>query len=160
MRRRKFSEISYYLIEGSKGYRFLEHTTDAQIEAYGSTLEESFENAGKALEDTMVDIKTIVPNIHDHINVEGTDKEDLLYEWLESLIAKQDIDGMLYSKFRCKIQKKEKKGFELDALVSGEKFNLEKHEQKTAIKAPTFHGMKIEENVNRRQITLKFLLDL
>ncbi|MGI0036609.1 MAG: archease, partial [Nitrososphaera sp.] len=35
------------------GYRFLDHMTDALIEAYGSTLEEAFENAGKALSDTM-----------------------------------------------------------------------------------------------------------
>jgi SHS2 domain-containing protein len=40
------------------GYRFLDHMTDAIIEAYGSTLEEAFENAAKALCDTMIDLKT------------------------------------------------------------------------------------------------------
>lgn len=141
------------------GYRFLEHITDAEIEAYGSNLEEAFENAGKALEDTMVDIEKIRPKRKDCIKVEGKDMQELLYEWLESLIAKQDTDGMLYSKFICKISRR-KKDFILEATVSGEKFDPERHEQKTAIKAPTYHDMLIEENSDRRRVTLRFLLDL
>jgi len=35
--------------------------TDAVIEAYGTTLEETFENAAKALCDTMIDLKTVRP---------------------------------------------------------------------------------------------------
>jgi SHS2 domain-containing protein len=143
----------------AKGYRFLEHMTDAEIEAYGSTLDEAFEKAGEALEDTMVDIDTIRPEIEERIKVEGKDMQELLYEWLESLIVKQDIEGMLYSKFACKISK-EKKGVTLEATVSGEKFDPERHESKTAIKAPTYHDMSIEENLDRRRVTLRFLLDL
>lgn len=136
--------------------------TDAEVEAFGPTLEVAFQNAGKALEDTMVDIEAITPRVRDHINVEGMDKEDLLYGWLESLIVKQDTEGMLYSKFECKIAEKEdgSKGMTLKANLFGEKFDPAKHEQKTAVKAPTFHGMKIEENPKIRQVTLKFLLDL
>jgi SHS2 domain-containing protein len=139
------------------GYRFLEHITDAEIEAYGSNLEEAFENAGKALEDTMVDIEEIRPNREELIKVEGKDLQELLYEWLESLIAKQDTDGMLYSKFFCKISRR-KKDFVLEARVSGEKFDPERHEQKTAIKAPTFHQMMIIEK--SIPIKIHFILDL
>ncbi len=147
------------------GYRFLEHMTDAEIEAYGSDLEEAFENAAKALEDTMVDIKTISPLINENIKVDGDNKEELLYNWLESLIIKQDTETMLYSKFDCKVSKSRSGRFKLDARVSGEKFDPKKHEQKTAIKAPTYHEMVIRENVlaknnPRRHVTLRFLLDL
>jgi SHS2 domain-containing protein len=146
-------------------YRFLEHMTDAEIEAYGSNLEEAFENAAKALEDTMVDIKSISPLIAENIKVDGEDKEELLYNWLEALIIKQDTESMLFSKFECKISKAKKEKLNLDAQLSGEKFDPKRHEQKTAIKAPTYHEMSIRENVltknnSRRQVTLRFLLDL
>jgi SHS2 domain-containing protein len=149
----------------SEGYRFLEHMTDAEIEAYGSDLDVAFENAAIALEDTMVDIKTISPLINENIKVDGDDKEELLYNWLEALIIRQDTASMLYSKFECKISKVQKTRFILDAQVSGEKFNPKKHEQKTAIKAPTYHEMVIKENLltknnPRRRVTLRFLLDL
>ncbi len=138
-------------------YKFLEHTTDAEIESYGATLEEAFENAARALEDTMVDIRSIVPETTDEITVEAEDKEALLYSWLEALIIKQDTENMIYSKFDCRISKTVK-GFRLVAQIFGEKFDLTRHEQKTAIKAPTYHQMKIEEN--KQQVTLRFLLDL
>jgi SHS2 domain-containing protein len=143
----------------TKGYRFLEHITDAEIEAYGSNLDEAFENAGRALEDTMVDIKTIRQKKEDRITVQGKDKQELLYEWLEFLITKQDTEGMLYSKFICKISRENSKLF-LEAQAFGEKFDPERHEQKTAIKAPTYYDMLIDESSDQEGIKLKFLLDL
>ena len=142
------------------GYRFLEHMTDAEIEAYGKNLEEAFENAGRAVEDTMVDINTIANSSSEIIIVEGKDMESLLYSWLEALINKQDIEGMLYSEFHCTISEKENGDIVLRATVSGEKFDPKKHEQKTAIKAPTYHGMKIVESPTDEHVTMKFLLDL
>ena len=139
------------------GYRFLDHITDAEIEAYGATLDECFENAAKALEDTMVDIGTIEPQHEAIIEVEGRDKEELLYQWLEALIARQDTEGMLFSKISCKIFKK-KNGFALESTVSGEKFDPKKHDQKTAIKAPTLHEMLIEQSPEKAKI--HFILDL
>lgn len=175
-RRWWWDSMSRKITKESRGYRFLEHMTDAEIEAYGSTLEEAFENAAKALEDTMVDIATIEPLHEENIKVEGTDKYELLYEWLESLIVKQETEGMLYSRFECKIfsktnQKENQNNnnnnesslsnvnhFYLEARAAGEKFDPRKHEQKTAIKAPTYHDMTIYQQ--NSQVTLKFLLDL
>ncbi len=138
-------------------YRFLEHTTDAEIEAYGANIERAFENAGTALEDTMVDINRIENKIEEEITVRAKDKKALLYSWLEALIIKQDVEGMLYSKFQCKISE-ENGVYKLVAKVEGEGFDKTKHEQKTAIKAPTYHEMKINEL--SEGVILKFVLDL
>jgi SHS2 domain-containing protein len=142
---------------GTEEYRFLEHMTDQEIEAFGETLDEAFAHAGKALEDTMVDIETITPGFQDNIEVDGRDKEDLLYRWLESLIVKQDTEGMLYSKFDCKISRN-KDGLGLRATLHGEKFDPKKHEEKTSIKAPTFHQMRIDDS--SIPVTIHFILDL
>jgi SHS2 domain-containing protein len=146
----------------AEGYRFLEHIADAEIEAYGSDLMEAFENAARALEDTMVDIKTIRADKYEKITIQAKDKEGLLYQWLESLISKQDTEGMIYSNFDCKISRPND-NLTLEASVAGEKFDPARHEQKTAIKAPTFHQMLIDENnfsEGRYRVKLRFLLDL
>jgi len=145
------------MADTSLGFRFLEHTTDAEIEAFGKNLEEAFENAGRAVEDTMVDLQSIGVVEKREIVVKGKDVESLLYSWIESLISLQEIDGLLFSRFVCRISK-DSSGFELRASVTGEKFSPEKHEQKTAIKAPTFHDMMIVHSVGG--VTMRFLIDL
>ncbi|MDG6922761.1 MAG: archease [Nitrososphaerota archaeon] len=138
-------------------FKFLEHTTDAEIEAYGRTLEEAFENAALATEETMVSLSSINGASQIDVNVEAKDLESLLYAWLEELISLQDTDGMLFSRFSCKISKR-KEDFELKATCFGEKYDPAKHEQKTAIKAPTYHDMKIFQEKDR--VSMRFLLDL
>jgi SHS2 domain-containing protein len=140
------------------GYRMLEHMTDAEIEAYGETLEQAFENSALALENTMVDVSSIKKLKREKIAVKGEDLESLLYSWLEALVNRQDIDGMLYSEAKCTISRTGEKKYRLQAIVAGEKFDPKIHEQKTAIKAPTYHDMKIEQR--QGSVTIRFLLDL
>jgi SHS2 domain-containing protein len=132
------------------GFRFLEHTTDLEIEAFGKTLGEAFENAGRAIED--IDNKK-----EKEIVVNGKDLESLLYSWIESLISFQEIEGLIFSHFVCQISE-DGAGYTLHALLGGEKFSPKKHEPKTAIKAPTFHQMKIVQGPDR--VTMRFLVDL
>jgi SHS2 domain-containing protein len=139
-------------------YRYLEHMTDAKIEAFGPNLDGAFECAARALEDTMVDINAIAPKTDELIILRGKDREELLYLWLEKLISNAETKGMFYSDFRCKIRG-DKAGYELEAKMAGEKFDPERHEQKTAVKAPTYHEMSIGKDESGRTV-LRFLLDL
>ncbi|MFI5421939.1 MAG: archease [Nitrososphaerales archaeon] len=145
------------LDQENDGFRFLEHTTDLEIEAFGKTLDKAFENAGKAIEDTMVDLRAINNTEEKEVNVFGKDLESLLYSWIESLISLQEIEGLIFSRFSCKVSK-DGAGYSLHARLGGEKFSPKKHEQKTAIKAPTFHQMKIVQSTDR--VTMRFLVDL
>jgi len=139
------------------GFRFLEHMTDAEIEAYGKDINEAFENAGKAVEDLMVDLASIAPMEERMVEFESKDLGSLLYQWIESLISIQDSEGMLFSKFECHVLRITEK-YTLRAQLFGEKFDPKKHEQKTAVKAPTFHDMKISER--EKNVTMRFLVDL
>jgi SHS2 domain-containing protein len=149
------------LVRDGLGYRFLEHTTDAEIEAFGASLNETFQNAALALEDTMVDVRTIAPRKKISLSLLEKDTEALLYSWLEWLIVQEETQGLLFSKFECQISKSEA-GLSLNASASGEKFDPSRHEQKTAIKSPTYHGMSIKEETieGQRIIKVHFLLDL
>lgn len=138
-------------------YIFLEHTTDALIEAYGRTFEEAFNNAARGLVDTMVDIKTIEQKIEENIEVKGKDMENLLYNWLESVLIKVTLNNIVFFSFIVKIYQ-ENEGLRLLGKGIGEKLNLKKHKPKTEAKAVTYHLMQIKEEKNK--ISLRFLIDL
>ena len=141
-----------------KGFKFLEHTADAYIAAYGMDLAGAFENAALAMFDVMTDVEKVSPEVKDSVEVVAEDEYALLYSWLEALIVKFDVKGMLYSKFKVLSINQTSDGFRLRAEIWGEKFNSEKHAQKVGVKAVTYHRMEIIKEPNK--VTLKFILDI
>ncbi len=141
-----------------KRFRFLEHTADAYVAAYGSTLEEAFENAAYATFEVMTDVRKIKPKIEESIDVEGHDEQSLLYNWLEALLVRFDTAYMLYSHFKIHKIEKMKEGYRLTAKIRGELYNSEKHPQKVGVKAVTYHRMEIVKKP--KQVTLRFILDI
>ncbi|MEM2446760.1 MAG: archease [Candidatus Bathyarchaeia archaeon] len=145
-------------MRGKKGYKFLEHMADAYIAAYGKDLAEAFENAAAAMFDVMTDVKKVSPEIEDYVEVSGEDEHALLYNWLEALLVKAEIEGMLYSKFKITELTKDNSAFRLKAKIWGEKFNPQKHVQKVGVKAVTYHQMEIVKEKDRAVV--KFILDI
>jgi len=141
-----------------KGFEFLEHTADAYIAAYGKDLAEAFENAALAMFDVMTKVENVSPEVKDYVEVAEEDEYALLYSWLEALLVKFDIKGMLYSKFKVLGLNKTSDGFRLRAEIWGEKYNPEKHTQKVGVKAVTYHRMEIIKKP--KKVTLRFILDI
>jgi len=141
-----------------KGFEFLEHMADAYIAAYGKDLAEAFENAALAMFDVMTEVKKVKPKVEDYVEVAAEDEFALLYSWLEALLVKFEITGMLYSKFKVLGLDETSEGFRLRAKIWGEKYNPEKHPQKVGVKAVTYHLMEIIKKPNR--VTLRFILDI
>ncbi|MGI0029782.1 MAG: archease [Nitrososphaera sp.] len=138
------------------GYRFLDHMTDALIEAYGSTLEEAFENAGKALSDTMIDVQRVRPEREVKIQAHGDDLHSLLFNWLDKVMLLAVSEGFVMSEFAVAIRGNT--GYHLQGSGWGEKLDLEKHHYKVEIKAVTYHEMQIQQESSG--VTVRFLLDL
>lgn len=138
------------------GYRFLDHMTDAVLEAYGETLEEAFENAAKGLNDTMVELKTVIPDREIRITAEGHDLYSLLFDWLDKVMLLLVADGIVMSDFSVKIR--QDKGYFLEGIAKGERLNLDKHHYKVEIKAVTYHEMDIKQEKGKASV--RFLLDL
>lgn len=139
------------------GYRFLEHMTDAVIEAHGDTLEEAFEQAARGLNDTMIDLKGVKPDREIKIEAEGHDLESLLFDWLDKVMLVLLADGIVMSEFSVRISKSDG-GYALAGIARGEKLDLKKHAYKVEIKAVTYHEMSIKQQDGRT--TVRFLLDL
>ncbi|MEK6922189.1 MAG: archease, partial [Nanoarchaeota archaeon] len=54
-----------------KKYNFFDHTADVMFEAYGKTLNELFENAALATQETQVDLKDVKGKIKRKINLKN-----------------------------------------------------------------------------------------
>jgi len=147
-----------FLVMLSRGYRFLDHMTDAVIEAYGTTLEETFENAAMALCDTMIDLKTVTPQSEFKFFVKGDDLYSLLFNWLDQVMLMLVADGMALSQFSVKISQQNDNRYQLEGIAKGEPLELSRHRYKVEIKAVTYHEMEIKQEKNI--ITARFLLDL
>jgi SHS2 domain-containing protein len=125
-------------------YKLLPHQADIGVQGIGSTLEEAFEEGAKAMFDVMAEIKNIEPKESVDVDCDAYDIDALFVEWLNNLLAKRDIDDMVFSKFEVKIEKKENR-YLLKAKAYGEKMDPEKHKLKTEVKAATYSGLKHEE---------------
>ena len=141
-----------------EGYRFLEHMTDAFIEAWGPTMERAFAQAGIALFETMLDTDKITPRSTEDIAVSGHDEKELLYNWLEALLLKFEIDGKTLGKFNVQAINSEEGSLNLTDAADGEPYDPEKHGRKVEVKGVTYHQMAIQKEKNR--VLLRFLLDL
>jgi SHS2 domain-containing protein len=131
--------------------------TDAIIEAYGTTLEEAFENAAKGLSNTMIDLKTVRPKKEIKFSAKGHDLYSLLFDWLDKVLLLLVADWIAMSQFSIKIRQ-HNNGYSIEGTTRGEPLDLHRHCYKVEIKAVTYHEMEIKQEKGR--VTVRFLLDL
>ncbi|MBM3309633.1 MAG: archease [Candidatus Altiarchaeales archaeon] len=126
-----------------KEFEFLEHTADLKFRSFGSTLNEAFENAGKAVFNAMADLNAVKLADSRKITLEAEDLEVLLHDFLSELIYLFSVEELLLKKFEVRIVQVDT--FQLHATVSGEKIDLKRHKLHKEVKAATYHDMKIEK---------------
>jgi len=135
-------------------YRQLPHTADLAWRIWGGSLPELFENAAGALVATMTDRRYIRRLEKREIAVESPDREALLVDWLNRLLYLFDVEGFLGRDFQVTVLTDRR----LEATAWGERFNPERHPEKTAIKAATYHYLEIVPRGDGWQATV--ILDL
>jgi SHS2 domain-containing protein len=145
-------------MDAGERFEFLEHTADAYVAAYGENLREAFESAALAMFEVMTEVKKVKPLVEDHVEVRATDESALLYSWLEALLVKFDVKGLLFSRFKVLELEETSDGLRLKAKVWGERFDPRRHPQKVGVKAITYHRMEIIKELGK--VTLKFILDI
>jgi SHS2 domain-containing protein len=141
-----------------KRFRFLEHTADAYIEAYGASLKEAFENAALAMTDVMTEVEKVEAKKEETFMVEAQDEFALLYSWLEELLLEFELKGKLYSRFEIAKIEKTSEGLRPLAKAWGEAYDSKKHPSKVGIKSATYHQMEILKKPGA--VTVRFILDV
>jgi SHS2 domain-containing protein len=139
-------------------FRFLEHTADVYVEAYGSSLEEAFGNAALASTEVMTEVEKVEARNEETFVVDASDEFALLYSWLEEVLLEFELKGKLYSRFEVSSIEETGGGFRLQARAWGEKFDAEKHPSKVGIKSVTYHRMEIVKEPG--SVTVRFILDI
>jgi SHS2 domain-containing protein len=139
-----------------QGYRYLEHITDAYIEAYGSSLSEAFDHSGRALINLMFDIEKVNGLVPITISVEGTDELELLYNWLERVLLTVLVEGQIMSKFDVRIYSDSM--LRLEASSMTESIDMIKHAYKTEVKGITYHAMEVTHDEG--MIVTRYIVDL
>ena len=126
----------------AKQYKYLPHTADVKFQAYGKDLEEAFKNAALATFDIMTEVSKVKAKMEKEISVETIKIETLLYDFLEALLYQMDTEGFLLSKVKEIHIKKTKKGYTLQATVSGD--NADAYDVSSYIKSVTYSDMFIK----------------
>jgi SHS2 domain-containing protein len=121
-------------------YETFEHGADIGVRGFGWTMAEAFENTAIALYSVMVNIPTVGANEQRSVTVSAPDNELLLIEWLNALLSLSDIEHMVFSKFKVKME-----GTSLTGTAWGEKLDQERHEPNVEIKGATYYMLKVAE---------------
>jgi SHS2 domain-containing protein len=82
-------------------YKFIDSIkSDVLFESYGKDLKSLFENSAEAMFKIICNISKVKKKSKISIEVTGENEKDLLYNWLQELIAKVDIETMFFSSFK------------------------------------------------------------
>ena len=123
-----------------EGFRFIDGlTSDISWEAYGKDLKELFENSARAMFSVICQMHKIKPVQEKKIEIKAETVSELMFNWLQELIASVDIDSLFYSEFEI-LEISEKR---LKAICRGEPITREKGE--TVVKAVSYHDFRFKK---------------
>jgi len=123
-------------------------TSDVAFNAYGSTMKELFLNSAEALVNIVCDIKKVKPEKRIEVEVKGDSYDDLLFNWLQEIIALIDTEEMFYSKFVIEELAENR----LIGEIYGESTKPELG--KTLVKALTNHKFSITDQKGKKKATV------
>ena len=121
-------------------YETFDHTADLGLRIRAADLNTLFAEAGQALLATLVeDIAAVAPARKLDVNIAGTDREYLLFDWLKELLYRFDAEHMLFSRFEVRVDDNG-----LHGSAWGEPLDRARHELAHEVKAITYHGLRVE----------------
>jgi SHS2 domain-containing protein len=128
-----------------RGFRFIEHTADIGVVAYGADIGQVFVSAARALFSLITEPEAVTENLSRDIELEAPDEESLLIEWLNELIYLFDTEHVLFKRFAVNVVD----GKKLKARAWGEKVDPSRHQLKTGVKAATYHQLSLAGDSGR-----------
>ncbi|MFX0031185.1 MAG: archease [Candidatus Hodarchaeota archaeon] len=139
------------------GFEFEEHTADIKVRSWGRTLEDAFIQTALSLMTIMTpDLKRISPLVKRSIEITSEDTYALLFDFLSEFLYFFDVEGLIFSDIIVNLNKTKNDEYFLKAIMSGEKFDRDKHEIGTEVKAVTYSFMTIKKKRSKIEIEIIF----
>ena len=123
-------------------YEIFDHTADLGLRMRAASLNELFADAGRALFSVIVANPDAVEAIQEFdFEIEGSRRDDLLFDWLAELLYTSDTRRVLFCEFDVQVQVTGVK-----ATARGEPIDQDRHQLDMEVKAITYHGLKVERD--------------
>lgn len=116
------------------------HVADVGVRGIGQNKQAAFEQAASALIAAIAEIDSIEPRTTVHISCSASNDEALLVEWLNALVFEMATRGMLFRRFRVRID-----GDKLEADAVGEPIDLARHEVAAEAKGATYTELSVRQ---------------
>ena len=122
-------------------YEILEHPADIGLRVYGRTLAELFVHGGHGLAAIALEAADSGSTERVSLSAQGTDREDLLVNWLSEILYYMDAEGWVFRDFRI-----QKIG---DNMIEGEGWGEQRdpvrYPHSVAVKAVTYHQLSVRK---------------
>ena len=133
-------------MEHQKKYRITKHQSELAVKVVGASQADLFANSAYTLFDVMVaDLDKVDCKDHIPLEIEGTDRDDLMVNWMRELLYLYQGSGYLLKDFQIR----EVKDTIVKAEVAGEKIDPDRHEIKQEIAAIAFHKSRMDKTGNQ-----------
>jgi SHS2 domain-containing protein len=121
-------------------HELFEHTADLGLRARAPTLNELFTEMAECLISAMVeDPGSVHPAQEVRIELAGSDREFLLFDWLKELLLRFETDHVLFASFSVNVTESG-----LTATARGEPYDPARHALAHEVKSITYHQLKVE----------------
>lgn len=118
-----------------------DHTADLGLRVRAADLNTLFAEAGEALFAAMVDdLEDVRPLSEQTVELAGTDREFLLFDWLRELLYRFDAEKWVFCRFAVTVRPDG-----LTATVTGEPLDPARHRLSHEVKAITYHELRVEQ---------------
>jgi SHS2 domain-containing protein len=120
-------------------YELFEHTADLGLRVRAGDLDTLFAEAATCLFSAVLeDVGSVRPEQSVTVELAGTDREFLLFDWLRDLLLKFDADHMVFGRFEVRVREDG-----LTGTAWGEPLDPARHLLAHEVKAITYHELKV-----------------
>jgi SHS2 domain-containing protein len=125
-------------------YEFFEHTADLGLRVRAPDLDSLFAEAARALFAAVVEDPAAVQALQRiDVQLDGTDREYLLFDWLKALLYRFDAEHLVFSRFEAHVG-----DAGLTGSAWGEPLDPDRHALAHEVKAITYHGLRVEQTAD------------
>ncbi len=129
-----------------RGHETIDHAADMGIRGWGRTAREAFEEIASAMFELMAEAAGIVPTKVIPVACEADDLEGLLIEFLNTLLAQSDVQGMIPIGVTIKSFEEREGRWKLEAEIAGVAAAELFGRLLTEVKAATYYGARVRES--------------
>ncbi len=128
-----------------KPFEIVSHTADIAVVVRGDDMQDLFRNAARALNSVLVgDQAEVGREVEKTVNLDSTDMDALLIDWLNELLFYADAEQLVFSDFHFD----DVQDGHLSVVCRGEYLEGSRNLFIREVKAATYHGSHISQTDN------------